>query len=137
MKKTIDDLNLKGKKILVRVDFNVPIKNGIVQSDKRIKASLPTIKKIINDGGKVIIFSHLGRIINKEDKIKNNLKPISILLSKFLNKKVKFSNETRGNNLEKKINNMKNSDVLMIQNTRYEDLNNKAESENNLELGKY
>lgn len=137
MKKTIDDLKLKGKKVLLRVDFNVPIKDNIIQSDKRIKAAIPTIKKIIDEGGKVILFSHLGRIKTKEDKIKNNLKIVSEALSKLINKKVKFINKTRGRLLEEAIKQMKEKEIIMVQNTRYEDLNDNAESKNNQELGQY
>ena len=137
MKKTIDDLKLKGKKVLLRVDFNVPIKDNIIQSDKRIKAVIPTIKKIIKEGGKLIIFSHFGRIKSEEDKIKNNLKPVSEALAKLINKKVKFIDQTRGKLLETAIEQMKEKEIIMVQNTRYEDLNNKAESQNDQELGKY
>ena len=136
-KKTIDQLDLHGKKALIRVDFNVPLKDGVVQSDKRITAALPTINKAINSGAKVILFSHLGRIKEEGDKVKNNLAPVAKELSKKLNKEVKFVNATRGAELEQAIASMNNGDVLMFQNTRYEDLNNKAESKNDPELGKY
>ena len=136
-KKTIDQLDLNGKKALIRVDFNVPLKDGVVQSDKRITAALPTINKAINSGAKVILFSHLGRIKEEGDKSKNDLAPVAKELSKKLNKEVKFVNATRGAELEQAIASMNNGDVLMFQNTRYEDLNNKAESKNDPELGKY
>ena len=136
-KKTIDQLDLNGKKVLLRVDFNVPLKDGVVQSDKRITAALPTIKKAINDGGKVILFSHLGRVASEEDKVKNNLAPVAKTLESKLGKEVKFVNATRGAKLESAIDAMNNGDVLMFQNTRHEDLNNKAESKNDPELGKY
>ncbi|NQZ65867.1 MAG: phosphoglycerate kinase [Mycoplasmatales bacterium] len=136
-KKTIDNLNLNGKKVLLRVDFNVPIKNGVIQSDKRITAALPTIKKVIDEGGKTILLSHLGRVASSDDKEKNDLAPVAIDLEKKLGKKVLFVPNTRGKELEESISKMNNGDVLMIQNTRYEDLNNKAESKNDPELGKY
>lgn len=136
-KKTIDYLELKGKKILLRVDFNVPIQNGVVQSDKRITAALPTIQKAIKDGGKVILFSHLGRISSEEDKEKNDLSPVAKVLEEKLGQKVTFINATRGQKLEEAINNLQDGEVLMFQNTRFEDLNGKAESKNNDELGKY
>lgn len=136
-KKTIDQLDLKGKKVLLRVDFNVPIKDGVVQSDKRITAALPTINKVIKEGGKVILFSHLGRVAVEADKAKNNLAPVAKVLENKLGKTVNFINATRGTKLEEAINTMANSDIIMLQNTRYEDLNNKAESKNNPELGKY
>ncbi|WP_029513795.1 phosphoglycerate kinase [Mycoplasmopsis primatum] len=137
MKKTIDDINLKNKKVLMRVDFNVPLKNGVITSNKRIVAALPTIKKVINEGGKLILLSHLGRIKEQSDTEKNDLFPVSIELAKLLNKPVLFVDSTRGKELENAIDNMKNGDVILMQNTRFEDLNEKAESKNNPELAKY
>ncbi|WP_426461039.1 phosphoglycerate kinase [Mycoplasma hafezii] len=137
MKKTINDLNLKGKKVLVRVDFNVPVKNGVITSTKRISAALPTIQKIVKEGGKAILFSHLGRVKSEEDLASKNLQPVAVELARQLNQPVKFVSETRGAKLEEAINEMKPGDVLLVQNTRYEDLNSKAESKNNEELGKY
>lgn len=137
MKKTINDLKLKGKKVLVRVDFNVPLKNGVITSTKRITAALPTIKKISDEGGKVILLSHLGRVKTQEDLASKSLKPVAVELSRQLNKPVIFVPETRGIVLEKAIKDMEFGDVLLVQNTRYEDLNEKAESKNSEELGKY
>lgn len=137
MKKTIDDLKLKGKKVLIRVDFNVPIKNGVITSNKRIVAALPTIQKVIDDHGKVILFSHLGRIKEQADLAKNDLFPVSIELAKLLKRPVRFVDETRGKELEKAISAMKEQDVILVQNTRYEDLNDKSESKNNPALGEY
>ncbi|WP_322912501.1 phosphoglycerate kinase [Mycoplasmopsis felis] len=137
MKKTINDLKLKGKKVLVRVDFNVPLKNGVITSTKRITAALPTIKKISDEGGKVILLSHLGRVKTQEDLVSKSLKPVAVELSRQLNKPVIFVPETRGIVLEKAIKDMEFGDVLLVQNTRYEDLNEKAESKNSEELGKY
>ena len=135
--KTIRDFDLNNKKVLIRVDFNVPIKDGIIEDDKRIISSLDTIKYAIDNNAKVILLSHLGRIKNEEDKLKNSLKPISTYLSKLLNKEVLFSSKTRGIELEQLISNMKPKDVLLIENTRYEDYPNKLESSNDKELGKY
>ncbi|MDJ1646910.1 phosphoglycerate kinase [Mycoplasma phocimorsus] len=138
MKKFIDDLELKGKKVLIRVDFNVPInENGEITSLKRIKAALPTIEKVINDGGKAILFSHLGRIKEEKDLAKNNLEPVAQALADLLQKNVTFVKQTRGANLEEAIRRMQNGDVLLVQNTRYEDLEGKKESKNDPELGKY
>ncbi|SYV97360.1 Phosphoglycerate kinase, partial [Mycoplasmopsis edwardii] len=137
MKKTINDLKLNNKKVLVRVDFNVPVKDGVITSTKRITAALPTIKKIIKDGGKAILLSHLGRIKEEADKQKGSLKPVAVELARQLGKTVYFVEETRGEVVESAINSMKQGDVLLIQNTRFEDLNNKAESKNSPELGKY
>ncbi len=137
MKKSIDDVKFMGKKVLMRADFNVPIKNGVITSNKRIVAAIPTIKKIINEGGKLILMSHLGRIKSADDMAKNDLFPVSVELSNLLNKPVLFVDSTRGIELENAINNMHNGDVILMQNTRYEDINEKAESKNNPELGKY
>lgn len=137
MKKHIDDLSLKGKRVLMRVDFNVPMKNGIITSNKRIVASLASIKKVINEGGKLILFSHLGRVKTEEDLASKTLLPVAIELSRLLNKSVTFVNQTRGHELEKAVALMQDGDVILVQNTRYEDLNNKAESKNDSNLGKY
>ena len=136
-KKTIKDLEFKGKKVLVRVDFNVPIKGGVIQSDKRITAAMPTIKEIVKAGGKVILFSHLGRIKDESDKAEGDLAPVAKHLAKLLGQDVKFVNATRGPELEKAIDEMNEKEIIMFQNTRYEDLNGKAESKNSPELGKY
>ncbi|MFV8413875.1 phosphoglycerate kinase [Mycoplasma sp. HF11B] len=137
MKKTIDDLNLKGKKVLVRVDFNVPVKNGVITSTKRIVSALPTINKIIAEGGKVILLSHLGRIKSAEDLASKTLRPVAVELANELQRPVTFVPETRGELLEKTVANMQPGDVVLVENTRFEDLNDKAESKNNPELGAY
>lgn len=135
--KTIRNFNLNNKKVIIRVDFNVPIKDGKITDDNRIKMSLETIKYAIEQNAKVILLSHLGRIKTEEDKLKNNLNIVVPKLEELLNQKVIFSSTTRGKELEDKISNMKNRDVLLVQNTRYEDLENKKESSNDPELGKY
>ena len=137
MKKTIRDFDLYNKKVIIRVDFNVPIKDGIITDDNRIKESLPTINYALEHGAKVILMAHLGRIKCKEDLEKNNLEIVSKRLSDLLNKDVIFCNETRGINLENSIANMKQGDIILMQNTRYEDLDGKKESSNDEELGKY
>ena len=137
MKKTIRELNLKDKKVLIRVDFNVPIKNGVITSNKRILAALPTIKFAMESGAKVILLSHLSRIKTIEDTKTKSLKLIAEELSKELRKMVQFVPHTRGSVLEEKIKNLGSGEVLMMENTRFEDLNNKAESNNSPELGKY
>lgn len=136
-KQTVKDLDLKGKKVLVRADFNVPMKDGEITNDNRIEASLPTIKYIIDEGGKVVLFSHLGRIKTEEDKAKNTLKPVAERLSELLGKEVTFIPETRGEKLESAINELEDGDVLLVENTRFEDLDGKKESKNDPELGKY
>ncbi|MBR2588304.1 MAG: phosphoglycerate kinase [Bacilli bacterium] len=137
MYKTIEDYKLKGKRVIIRCDFNVPIENGEIKDNSRIRKSLRTIRYARKEGAKVILLSHLGRIKTEEDKIKNTLKPIADELTKLLRKKVTFIEETRGERLEKAVKDMKERDVILIENTRYEDLNNKAESTNDKELGKY
>ncbi|MHC5229888.1 phosphoglycerate kinase [Enterococcus sp. LJL99] len=136
-KKTIKDIDLKDKKVLVRVDFNVPLKDGVITNDNRIVAALPTIKYVIDNGGKAILFSHLGRVKTEEDKAGKSLKPVAERLSELLGKPVTFVPETRGTELETAVNNMKDGDVLVFENTRFEDVDGKKESKNDPELGKY
>lgn len=140
-KLTVKDLPLEGKKVLMRVDFNVPIKDGVVGDDNRIVAALPTIKYVIDHGGRAILFSHLGRIKKEEDKPGLSLRPVAERLSNLLNKPVTFVPVTEGKQLEDAIDNMNNGDVLLVQNTRYEDVKDgkyvKRESGNDPELGKY
>ena len=137
MKKTIKDYDLSGKKVIIRVDFNVPIKDGEITDDNRIKASLETINYAINNNAKVILMSHLGRIKTEEDKIKNTLEPVALRLSELLDKEIIFVDETRGKILEDAISELKPGEILLMENTRFEDLNNKAEISNSEELGKY
>ena len=137
MKKTIRDYDLSGKKVIIRVDFNVPIKDGKITDDNRIKASLETINYAINNNAKVILMSHLGRIKTEEDKIKNTLEPVALRLSELLDKEIIFVDETRGKILEDAISELKPGEILLMENTIFEDLNNKAESSNSEELGKY
>lgn len=136
-KKSVRDLNLKDKKVLIRVDFNVPLKDGKITDENRIVQALPTINYVLENGGKAIIFSHLGRIKDEADKAKNSLAVVAERLSELLAKPVTFINETRGERLETAINAMKSGDVLMFENTRFEDLDGKKESKNDPELGKY
>lgn len=137
MKKTIRDFDLCGKKVIIRVDFNVPIKNGEITDDNRIIESLKTIKYAIEHDAKVILMSHLGRIKTLEDKEKNTLEPVAFRLSELLNQEVIFVDETRGNLLEDEINKLENGQVLLMENTRFEDLDGKKESGNDPELGAY
>ena len=140
-KLTAEDLPLEGQKVLMRVDFNVPIKDGVVGDDNRIVAALPTIKYVIDHGGRAILFSHLGRVKKEEDKPGLSMRPVAERLSNLLNKPVTFVPVTEGKQLEDAIDNMKNGDVLLVQNTRYEDVKDgeyvKRESGNDPELGKY
>ena len=137
MKKTIRDYDLNNKKVIIRVDFNVPIKDGIITDDNRIKESLKTINYAIDNNAKVILMSHLGRIKEESDKDNNSLEIVSKRLSELLNKEVIFINKTRGEELENAINNLKPKEVLLMENTRFEDLDGNKESGNDIELGKY
>ncbi len=137
MKKTIKDYDLLGKKVIIRCDFNVPIEDGIIKDDSRIKASLKTIRYARKMGAKVILLSHLGRVKCEDDKKKYTLKPIAERLSKLLRKKVIFVSETCGKLLEDQINSMKNKDVILIENTRFEDFPDKKESNCDEKLSKY
>ena len=135
MKKTIRDYDLNGKKVIIRVDFNVPIKDGVIKDDNRIRESLKTINYAIDNNAKVILLSHLGRVKEESDLAKNDLAPVAKRLSELLGKEVIFSPTTR--DLEKYVDNMKEKDVLLVQNTRYEDLDGKKESSNDKELASY
>ena len=136
-KKNIRDIVLTGKKVLMRVDFNVPMKNGVITDTNRIVQALPTINYALEQGAKVILFSHLGRVKEEKDLAKNDLAPVAVKLAELLGKPVKFVNATRGAELEQAINEMAAGEVVMFQNTRYEDLEGKKESKNDPELGKY
>lgn len=136
-KKTVKDIDLKDKKVLVRVDFNVPLKDGVITDDTRIKAALPTINYVLEQGGKAILFSHLGRVKTEEDKEGKSLAPVAKRLGELLGKEVTFVPETRGSELETAIADMKDGDVVVFENTRFEDIDGKKESKNDAELGKY
>ena len=136
-KRTVEDLELKDKKVLVRVDFNVPLKDGVITNDNRIVAALPTIKYITEQGGSAILFSHLGRVKTEEDKAGKSLKPVAERLSELLGKPVNFVAETRGEALESAVAKLAAGDILVVENTRFEDIDGKKESGNDPELGKY
>ncbi|ECQ6724025.1 phosphoglycerate kinase [Listeria monocytogenes] len=136
-KKVVTDLDLKDKKVLVRVDFNVPMKDGKITNDNRIVAALPTIEYILEQNGKAILFSHLGKVKTEEEKEGKSLRPVAARLSELLGKEVKFVPTTRGPELEKAIDELKDGEVLLFENTRFEDIDGKKESKNDPELGKY
>ncbi len=136
-KRIVSDLELKGKRVLIRVDFNVPMKEGKITDDTRVRAALPTIEYVLNHGGKAIVFSHLGRVKSEEDLAKNDLAPVAKHLEELLGKKVTFINATRGKELEDAVSKLQDGEILMFQNTRYEDLDGKKESKNDPELGAY
>ena len=137
-KLTVKDVDLKGKKVLVRVDFNVPVKDGVITNDNRITAALPTIKYILEQGGRAILFSHLGRVKEEADKEGKSLAPVAADLAAKLGQEVKFiPGVTRGAELEAAVNALEDGQVLLVENTRYEDVDGKKESKNDPELGKY
>ena len=137
--KSVRDLQVTGKVVLVRCDFNVPLKEGVIRDDNRIVQALPTIKELLSKGAKVVLMSHLGKIKHKEApevveaaKAKNNLAPVAVRLGELLEKEVKFCGATRGEELKAAVASLKEGDVLLVQNTRYE----KGESKNDPELAK-
>ncbi len=142
-KLNITDLNVKGKKVLIRVDFNVPMKGGVITDCNRIVQALPTIKYVIDNGGKAIVFSHLGRVKSAADIAKNDIAPVAKKLEELIGKPVQFVNATRGAELEAAAANLKEGEILMFANTRNEDFDvanekeTKLESKNNAELGAY
>ena len=137
-KLTVKDVELKGKKVLVRVDFNVPIKDGVITNDNRITAALPTIKYILEQGGRAILFSHLGRVKDEADKEGKSLAPVAADLAAKLGQDVKFiPGVTRGAELEAAVNALEDGQVLLVENTRFEDIDGMKESKNDPELGKY
>jgi len=140
-KQTIEDLkDVQGKKVLMRVDFNVPIKGGVIGDDNRIAAALPTIQYLNEKGGKLILLSHLGRIKSDADKKELTLAPVAKRLGELLNKDVKFVASNEGSELETAINAMVDGDILVMENTRFQDIDNdfgKRESKNDPKLGEY
>lgn len=137
MKKTIKDYDLHGKRVIIRCDFNVPMKDGKITDNTRIQAALPTIEYAINESAKVILMSHLGRVKEEKDLVKNDLFPVAQRLSNLLNQKVLFCKATSGSELKDAVDGLKDGEVLLMQNTRYEDLNGKKESSNDPELGAF
>ena len=139
VKKTVLDLDVKSKKVIVRVDFNVPIKNGVITDDNRIVGALPTINYLVEHGARVILMSHLGKVDHKDpektasDKAKNNMAPVAVRLAKLVKAKVTFVPTTKGIELESAIKNLQDGEIILMQNTRYE----KGESKNDPELAAY
>ena len=136
----VSDLDVKDKKVLIRVDFNVPIKGGVIGDDNRIVAALPTIKYVVENGGKAILLSHLGRIKSDEDKKELSLQPVATRLAELLNQPVTFVPVNEGKKLEDAVNAMTAGQVLVMENTRFQDIDNdfgKRESKNDPKLGEY
>ncbi len=132
-KVTVKDLDVKGKHVIVRVDFNVPHKGDTITDDNRIRAALPTINYLTENGAKVLLLSHLGKIKTDEDKAKNDMSIVAKRLAELTSAPVKFVNATRGPELEEAVKAQENGSIVLMQNTRYE----KGETKNDPELGKY
>ena len=120
-KKSVDDINVKGKRVLCRCDFNVPLKNGEITDENRLVAALPTIKKLIADGGKVILCSHLGKVKTEEDKQTKTLAPVAKRLTELLGQEVKFvpSREVVDDTVKAAVDAMKDGEVILLENTRF------------------
>ncbi len=129
--KTIKDIDLNNKKVIIRFDYNVPIQDGVIQDDTRIIKSLKTLNYVLERASKVIILSHLGRIKSEEDKKNNSLKVVCDYLSKLINKDIAFCDYVDEENI------INNNDIIMMENTRFFDLDNKKESNNDESLSKY
>ena len=135
--RSITDMDLSSKKVILRCDYNVPIKDGIIEDDTRIRMSLDTINYLLKNNCKIIILSHLGKIKEESDKAKNSLYPVSIRLGELLHKNILFSKDTRSDELTKMASNLKEKEILLVENTRYEDLNSKKESSCDMDLASY
>lgn len=135
--RTLKDINIDNKKVIIRCDFNVPIKDGEIVDDTRIKGALETINYCLDKNCKIILLSHLGRVKEESDLAKNDLSPVAKRLSELLNRDILFSEKTRGAELEAIVDSLESKDIILIQNTRYEDLDGKKESKNDEELGAY
>ena len=135
--KTIKDYDLNGKRVIIRCDFNVPIKDNTITDDTRILASLKSINYAIDNNAKIILLSHLGKVKSEEDKKNNSLYSVYLKLKELLKTNVYFCEETHGDKLTNMVNNLKDREVLLVQNTRYEDIDSKKESSCDLKLSKY
>lgn len=137
MKKTIRDFDLNHKKVILRCDFNVPMKDGVITDDHRIKSSLETIEYARDHGATLILMSHLGRVKTPEDQKKYSLEPVALRLSEYLNQEIIFCEETSGSLLKETVDSLKEGDILLVENTRFEDLEGKKESGNDPHLGAF
>lgn len=133
----LKNIKVENKKVLVRVDYNVPIKNGLVLDNNRIMQSIEKINYLIEHNAKIILMSHMGKVKKVEDKMLNTLKPVKIELEKILNKKIYFAEELKGKALESQINSLKPGEILLMENTRYMDVPDNLESSCDEELSKY
>ncbi len=137
MNKCLKNIDIKNKVVIIRCDFNVPLKNGKIIDNTRIVKSLETIKYCIKQQAKTILLSHLGRVKTEDDKKDKSLKPVAKELEKLLNEKVTFIPQTRGEEVENGVKNLKAGEVLLLENTRFEDIDGKKESGNDKALGAY
>ena len=137
MKRRIQDMDVKNKRVLLRCDFNVPVKDGVILDDSKIVAALFTIDYLVKQGAKIIIMSHFGKVKTEEDKEKNSLAIVASHLQKLVNTKVIFSKQPRSLYLEGKIEEMNPGEILVLENTRFEDVPNKLESGNDSQLAMY
>jgi phosphoglycerate kinase len=128
--KKLETIDFTGKVALVRCDLNVPMSDGEITDDNRIVEAVPTLKLVASKGAKVVILSHLGRVKTDEDKGGKSLKPVAQSLSQHLGANVTFVGETRGSELEAAIASLKPGEFLMMENTRFEDVNGSKESKN-------
>ncbi len=135
--KNIESLNLSNKKVIMRCDFNVTIKDGKILDDTKIVKTLKTINYLLDNNCSIIMLSHFGKVKDEESKSKNTLKPVAEHLSNLLNKEVVFVNTTRSEDLTNKCANLQSGQLLLVENTRFEDVPNKLESGNDQELAKY
>lgn len=137
MKRRIQDMDVKNKRVLLRCDFNVPVKDGVILDDSKIVAALFTIDYLVKQGAKIIIMSHFGKVKTEEDKEKNSLAIVASHLQKLVSTKVIFSKQPRSLYLEGKIAEMNPGEIIVLENTRFEDVPNKLESGNDSQLAMY
>lgn len=135
--KTIKDIDLKNKKVVIRVDYNVPIENGVIKDSSKIKKSLRSINYLLENNCRVVILSHFGRIKSEEDKIKNSLKVVAKELANLLGKNVKFLDNCYGDKVKNIVDNFGLGEVILLENTRFMDIPEKRESGNDLSLAEY
>ena len=135
--KTIEQIDLKNKRVVIRLDYNVPIQDGIIKDSSKIEKTIPTLKYLLDNNCKIIILSHFGRIKKEEDKANNSLKPVAKKLADLLQTKVKFIDSCCGEGTKKIVDESQNGEVIVLENTRFMDVPDKKESGNDLELAKF
>lgn len=128
MKKCLQNMNIKNKRVILRVDYNVPIQNGVILDNTKIKETLETINYLMEENCKIIILSHLGKVKTEEDKYRYSLKPVAEALKSFLQTEVYLTNDIMSSDLKNRVDELKPKEILMLENTRFADLNGKLES---------